>query len=104
MPGLVRLFTVVSGEAVTVGHPAHAWAVGRYRGLQAWLSRALDGGIADGTIAAGLDTAAVARQVSAMMDGLQLQWLLDPEHVDMAALFRAYIDDLIVRVSAAPAS
>ncbi|RDI55535.1 TetR/AcrR family transcriptional regulator [Nocardia mexicana] len=102
VPGLVQLFTVVSGEAVTADHPAHGWAVDRYRRLQQWLVRALDGGIAAGTVAAGVDTAAVARQVTAMMDGLQLQWLLDPENVDMAALFRDYIDELIVRVSAAP--
>jgi hypothetical protein len=33
------------------------------------------------------------------MDGLQLQWLLDPERVDMAELFRTYIDDLTTRLS-----
>ncbi|GAB2711602.1 TetR/AcrR family transcriptional regulator [Nocardia thraciensis] len=102
IPGLVQLFTVVSGEAITADHPAHDWAVDRYRRLRAWLARALDEGIAAGTVAAATDTAAVARQVTAMMDGLQLQWLLDPENVDMAALFRAYIDDLAARISAAP--
>ncbi|WP_067526776.1 TetR/AcrR family transcriptional regulator [Nocardia uniformis] len=95
VPGLVQVFTVVTGESVTVDHPAHGWAVDRYRTLERTLARALDEGIADGTIRAGLDTKAVARQVFAIMDGLQLQWLLDPETVDMAALFRAYIDGLI---------
>ncbi|WP_280262420.1 TetR/AcrR family transcriptional regulator [Nocardia wallacei] len=103
VPGLVQLFTVVTGEAITADHPAHGWAVDRYRRLRAWLVRALDDGVTAGTVAAGTDTAALARQVTAMMDGLQLQWLLDPENVDMAALFRAYIDGVIARVSPAPA-
>lgn len=37
----------------------------------------------------------LARPTIAVMDGLQLQWLLDPESVDMAADFRAYVDDLV---------
>ncbi|MBL1074287.1 TetR/AcrR family transcriptional regulator [Nocardia sp. 2] len=99
VPGLVRLFTVVTGEAVTTDHPAHDWARNRYRIMQSYLRNGLDAGIADGTIRAGIDTAAVAAQIFAMMDGLQLQWLLDPERVDMAALFRAYIDDLLADIS-----
>ena len=27
-----------------------------------------------------------------MMDGLQVQWVLDPERIDMARLFAHYID------------
>lgn len=101
LPGLVRLFTVVTGEAVTEGHPAHDWAVRRYRALEGYLVRALEAGVADGTLAPGIDTAAIARQVFAMMDGLQLQWLLDPTGVDMAGLFRGYIDQVVARISVA---
>ncbi|QIS11669.1 TetR/AcrR family transcriptional regulator [Nocardia arthritidis] len=100
LPGLVRLFTVVTGEAVTIDHPAHEWVVGRYRMLETWLVRALDDGIADGAIRPDTDTAALARQVFAMMDGLQLQWLLDPEQVDMPKLFRAYITQVTSAIAA----
>lgn len=100
-PGLVQLFTVVTGESVTDGHPAHEWAVRRYRALEGFLARALEAGVADGTLAPGIDAAGVARQVFAMMDGLQLQWLLDPSGADMAALFRGYIDEVIARISVA---
>jgi len=101
LPGLVRLFTVVTGEAVAEGHPAHDWAVRRYRALEGFLARALEAGVADGTLAPGIDAAAVARQVFAMMDGLQSQWLLDPSSADMPALFRDYIEQLIARISVA---
>ncbi|MFB7723261.1 MULTISPECIES: TetR/AcrR family transcriptional regulator [unclassified Nocardia] len=100
VPGLVQLFTVVTSEAVTVDHPARDWVVNRYRVLETYLAGALDGGIADGTLRSDIDTAAIACQITAMMDGLQLQWLLDPERVNMAELFRAYIDGLTAQLSA----
>ncbi|MEV6773791.1 TetR/AcrR family transcriptional regulator [Nocardia sp. NPDC051030] len=99
VPGLVQLFTVVTSEAVTVDHPARDWVVNRYRLLQAYLVKVLEDGIADGEFRPDINTAAHARQIFAMMDGLQLQWLLDPEHVDMPALFRTYIDELIASIS-----
>ncbi|MTE15835.1 TetR/AcrR family transcriptional regulator [Nocardia aurantiaca] len=99
VPGLVRLFTVLTSEAVTADHPAHEWALDRYRKLQVHLAGALEAGIADGSIRRDIDPAAVARQVFAMMDGLQLQWLVDPDTVDMATLFRAYIDELIAYIT-----
>ncbi|WP_067824934.1 TetR/AcrR family transcriptional regulator [Nocardia inohanensis] len=99
VPGLVRLFTVLTSEAATADHPAHAWAVERYRKLAENLARVLAEGQADGVFRADVDMVAVARQITAMMDGLQLQWLLDPERVDMPGIFRAYIEDLIARLS-----
>lgn len=99
VPGLVRLFTVLTSEAVTADHPAHEWALNRYRTVTTYLADALDSGKADGSVRAEIDSPTVARQVLAMMDGLQLQWLVDPETVDMAVLFRAYIDELIAYLS-----
>lgn len=97
--GLVKLFTVVTGEAVTVGHPARKWAVTRYRALEGDLAEAVRRDIARGLIRPEVDAIDLARQVFAMMDGLQLQWLLDPQYVDMPALFRDYVDSLIERIA-----
>lgn len=94
-PGIVQLFTVLTGEAVTTDHPAHAWAQERYRVLATSISTALRHAVESGELRADLDPEACARQVMAMMDGLQLQWLLDPERVDMAAVFASYIDGLL---------
>ncbi|MFC9995206.1 TetR/AcrR family transcriptional regulator [Nocardia sp. NPDC127526] len=99
VPGLVRLFTVVTSEAVTADHPAHEWVVDRYRNLQAHFVKALEAGIADGEFRSDIDTRAIARQIVAMMDGLQLQWLLDPEGVDMGALFREFIEELSAHIA-----
>ncbi|WP_459246334.1 TetR/AcrR family transcriptional regulator [Streptomyces youssoufiensis] len=92
--GLVQLFTVMSAEAVTADHPARRWAAERYRRLTAHAERALRRGVADGELRADLDVAACAQQIFATMDGLQLQWLLDPDRVDMAAAFRDYARQL----------
>jgi AcrR family transcriptional regulator len=99
-PGIVQLFTVLTGEAVTTDHPAHAWAQERYRLLTTSLATALRHGVESGELQPGVDPDALARQVMAMMDGLQLQWLLDPERVDMAAVFRTYIDGVLERILA----
>ncbi|MFE5325801.1 TetR/AcrR family transcriptional regulator [Embleya sp. NPDC056575] len=101
IPGLVQLFTVLTGEAVTTDHPAHGWARDRYALLRASVTASLEAGVASGELRADVDPAAVAAQVFAMMDGLQLQWLLDPEHVDMAALFGDYVEHLLHRIRAA---
>ncbi|WP_431895742.1 TetR/AcrR family transcriptional regulator [Nonomuraea sp. bgisy101] len=95
VPGLVQLFSVISGEAVTADHPGHAWARARYRRLRQALADALRRAAGNGEFRADLDAEAHADRVIAMMDGLQTQWLIDPEQVDMATLFRGYVDDLI---------
>ncbi len=98
IPGLVQLFTVLTGEAVTNDHPAHGWAQDRYATLRSGLTASLEAGVAGGELRADLDAHAVAAQVFAMMDGLQLQWLLDPDHVDMATLFTDYATQLLARI------
>ncbi|MFI9594185.1 TetR/AcrR family transcriptional regulator [Nonomuraea sp. NPDC052265] len=95
VPGLVQLFSVISGEAVTPGHPGHEWARRRYRRLRADVAAALRAGVERGEFRSGLDAEAHADRLIAMMDGLQTQWLIDPDQVDMAAVFRGYVDDLI---------
>ncbi|TMR32314.1 helix-turn-helix transcriptional regulator [Nonomuraea zeae] len=95
VPGLVQLFSVISGEAVTPDHPGHAWARRRYRRLRADVAAALRTGAERGELRSGLDAEAHADRLIAMMDGLQTQWLIDPDRVDMAAIFRGYVDDLI---------
>ncbi|WP_346433593.1 TetR/AcrR family transcriptional regulator [Nonomuraea composti] len=95
VPGLVQLFSVISGEAVTPGHPGHDWARRRYRRLRETVAAALHRGVERGEFRAGLDAEAHADRLIAMMDGLQTQWLIDPERVDMVTVFQGYVDDLI---------
>ena len=83
-PGIVQVYTVLSAEAVTDDHPARAFFQDRYRVLRGEVDAAFrelcaQEGVTDpGTI----EKAAAA--VLAVMDGLQLQWLLEPDAVDLA--------------------
>jgi AcrR family transcriptional regulator len=90
-PGLVRAFTVLMGESTAEDHPASQWFRERYPRRCGNLAAALRAGIESGEIRPNTDCDAVATEVIAMMDGLQVQWLLDPGRVDMAGLFAHYI-------------
>ncbi|MER7778598.1 TetR/AcrR family transcriptional regulator [Streptomyces sp. NPDC096191] len=89
--GLVRLYAVLSAESVTEQHPAQAYFRDRYTGLRAFVTDALT----EACDLAESDTARVhdaANAIIAVMDGLQVQWLLDPDSVEMAAS-----TDLVIR-------
>lgn len=91
VPGVVRAFTVLMGESVGEGHPARGWFERRYPRRRDNVAAALRAGIDSGEIRADIDCAAIAAEIIAMMDGLQVQWLLDPGQVDLAAVFAHYI-------------
>lgn len=93
-PGLVRLFTVLAAEAVDGDHPGHDHFRERYGELRQSVSERLAEEQERGRIAADLDTGLVAAELLAVFDGLQLQWLLDPESVDMVAALRDFVSRL----------
>ena len=92
--GLVRLFTILVGESVDADHPAHDWMVERYRGLRERFVARIEAEQRAGRVASGLDARALAPQLIAMFDGLQLQWLLDPEAVDLSVVFADFLERL----------
>lgn len=95
--GIVRLYTVLAAESVTAGHPAQEWFRGRYEGLLALVVEALDEARDRGEVGADVDPGTTARVIVATMDGLQLQWLLEPGAVDMAHATEVAIVRLIGR-------
>ncbi len=101
--GIVRLYAVLSAESVTEGHPAQAFFRSRYDGLRAMLTEALDEARDLGEVPGGLDSATTATSVIAVMDGLQVQWLLAPDTVDMAAAAEQAISRLVGVDLASPA-
>lgn len=87
-PRIVNLFSVLSAEAGDPSHPAHAYFRRRYSRLRAELEHAADALRDAGQLAPGTDPHALAVEIIALMDGLQVQWVLAPEDVDMAAVLR----------------
>lgn len=83
-PGMVQAYTVLSAESVTDEHPAKDWFRFRYRRIRAKVQADFDDAFLGGPPPDDV-TAAAAASILAVMDGLQLQWLLDPENVDLVA-------------------
>jgi AcrR family transcriptional regulator len=86
-PDLTRLFTVLSAESVAPEHRGHEHFRERYRGVRAVLGEAVGEAQDRGQLDAGIDPVTVATLLAAVMDGLQLQYLLEPESVDMVEPF-----------------
>ena len=94
--GLVELFANLSVEATAPDHPAHDYFVERYAALRATVTRSFADLEREGALRPGVVPAIAAAQVIAAMDGLQVQWLLDPDGVDMAVALGALINALVV--------
>lgn len=94
-PGLVALYAVLSSEATGAEHPAHDYFVARYEFVCGALREALEHAQTRGEVRADVDCAAAARTLVAISDGLQVQWLYDDGHLDMAADARSYLRSLL---------
>jgi len=95
VPGIVELFASLSTEAVPPDHPAHGYFVRRYAQTRAALTSALEVTRAQGALRDGVDPALAAVVIIAVMDGLQVQWLLDRDSVDMARALRDHLAGLL---------
>ena len=84
--GLVRLYVSMSAESTAVDSPAREFFVGRYRTLRAGIAEDCRAKQAHGVLDPDLDADVLASLLIAAADGLQIQWLLDPESVDMGDL------------------
>lgn len=94
-PAIVELFCVLSAEATAPGHPAHGFFRERYRRGREELERVLRQLADAGQLRAGVEPAWAARATFAVMDGLQVQWLLDRSSTDMAADLQAHLSSLL---------
>ena len=91
VPGVVELYCVLSAEATAPDHPAHEYFVGRYDQTRANLGHAFETLERDGRLMAGVTPQGAAVATIAMMDGLQVQWLLDRDVIDMAEELKGFL-------------
>ncbi|HYO17058.1 MAG TPA: TetR/AcrR family transcriptional regulator [Dermatophilaceae bacterium] len=99
-PGIVQTYTVLSAESVTDAHPGQAWFQARFTGLRALLVQSLTQLCDPGNPRPEAQVEAAAEAIIAVMDGLQIQWLLDPEAVDLAGSTAFAIEAILAAVVA----
>jgi AcrR family transcriptional regulator len=83
VPGLVQLYAELSTEASHPGHAAHDYFTQRYAVLRRELSDAVRAAQEQGELSMSLEPERVAAILLATADGLQTQWMLEPQ-LDMA--------------------
>ncbi|MER7112360.1 TetR/AcrR family transcriptional regulator [Streptomyces sp. NPDC000229] len=89
-PGIVQTFSALLGESVTEDHPAREFFTRRYAQVRGEMAAVLRAAYGD-RLPGGLTPEQAAPLMTAVMDGLQYQWLLDPDAVDMPAAFRDFL-------------
>ena len=82
-PELTRLYTVLAAEAVDPEHPAHAWFVERYRRIRSQMAAAISAAQTAGRLSPTISPEPQAAALLALLEGLQLQALLEPGAVDV---------------------
>lgn len=90
VPGVVELFSRLAVDAADPEHPAHRYFLERNARIRESIAGAFD---ADPTRRRTLDPESMARVIQAVADGLQLQWMIEPD-VDMPGIIEALMDVL----------
>jgi len=89
VPGLVQLYTTLAADAVGEGHPATSdFMRERFARLRSELAVLIQRDQELGRIRGDLDPTDLASLSIAASDGLQVQWLLDPDAVDGERVLR----------------
>lgn len=92
VPGMIELFATLSAEAADVSHPAHDYFTSRYDRVARINQQIFDDLAAAGELRPGVDAAGLGRALTALMDGLQVQWLYRRDAVDMQGVLRKFLD------------
>lgn len=81
--GIVQAYTVLSAESVTDDHPARAFFVERYERLRDEIAASFRECCAQEGVTDADTIESASLSILAVMDGLQLQWLLTPGVFDL---------------------
>ncbi|MFJ4143864.1 TetR/AcrR family transcriptional regulator [Pseudomonas sp. NPDC089734] len=90
-PGVVRAFSILNAESLLENQPAWAWFQARYQRIYERMLGQFSDLVERGEVRADVDLPTLIKQILAMMDGLQIQWLRFPDQVDLVDSFDTYI-------------
>lgn len=90
-PELMRLWLELAATSSRPDHPAHDYFVERYERSRVHLAQAAREQSAQGRLREGLSPEHAAILFQAVLNGLQMQWLLDPR-IDLAESLNAFLE------------
>lgn len=93
-PRLVELNSVLAAEATANDHPAHMHHSERLDAWRVYLELIFAELSDQGLLITGLSPSVAAATLVAIQDGIQLQWLYNPEAIDMTSVVRSYISSV----------
>ena len=97
VPGVIELYTVLCAESITDNHPGRHYFTERFESLRSNYLQAFSALAKEGRLRPGVDPERAAATLVGLWDGIQTQWLMAPESVDMAGCLRDYLDLVILK-------
>ncbi len=88
---MIHLDATLRAEAISPDHPAHDFLLRRNQDFVDSVETELQRELAAGRLRDGISPDVVARQITALVDGIQLSWLYD-ESVDMAKHLQEFMN------------
>ncbi|MCL2316624.1 MAG: TetR/AcrR family transcriptional regulator [Actinomycetia bacterium] len=99
-PGIVQTYVVLSAEAVTDGNPGYGYFRDRFTGLRRLVLDELRAVQPEHDPLPEPELVEAASAIIAVMDGLQVQWLIDPATVNLGEASAYAIEAIVDRVAA----
>ena len=96
--GIVQAFAVLSGESVTDDHPARDFFLHRYQTLRGEIAAAFGVMCREHGVDAPDTIGHASAAILALMDGLQVQWLLQPDAVNLGAATEFGIEAIVAAI------
>jgi AcrR family transcriptional regulator len=96
-PELVSLYVKMASESTSPDHPAHDYFVERYHQVRASAAAGFRAYLEQHPEVPPFDVELVAQQSIALIDGIQVQWLHEPDRIDMAEVIVAWLATLGIR-------
>jgi AcrR family transcriptional regulator len=97
IPGFISLYMILFAESTTPRHPGGEYFRDRYRRLRRIFAEAFAEMEAVGLLRPGVDARYAAMSTLAAWDGIQLQWMLEPEEISVVGHMRRHLTGLVVR-------
>lgn len=98
-PDLARFRVLVSFEAIVREGAARVYTQRRTEAIRWWFTQLLTEGVRNGELSPDVDPDARAAEWVAFMEGIQIQWLLHPERIDLVRAYESHIDDLLEQIA-----